>query len=225
MTPDEALSALEGDLPPAVLLLGPGAWEAARTLYAARATPFSTEAAKLTAADARAICGEAAIRPWKNQLRIYAVATDAASDAAQNILLKVIEEPPPYVRFILAGTLPPLETIMSRCPVITLDVPVPGPADDPELSRVRATVASAVRAARDGQMGLMELVLEDWDPVHVRQLALWASEAAAGQFEEFTADFMPGVTDRQALTILAALTAYPYARTAAAVALARAFRH
>jgi hypothetical protein len=214
---DEAFA----ELPPAILLLGPGGWEAGERLYEQHKSSFSARVAKLDASLARHVREQAYIRPFGKAFRVYLINLDGASDQAQNILLKVLEEPPSAVRFILVATLPPLETILSRCQVLTLAPAERSQAADrgPERSVVRI----AVRAARDGQLGLLGTAMAHWDDGHTAVLRAWAAERAADRWIDFDEEFAPGATVRQALVILGALSAYAGARSAPMVALEKAF--
>lgn len=217
MSPEEAFA----ELPPAVLLLGPGSWEAGERLYELHKSSFSGRVLKLDAENARYVREQAYIRPVGKSFRVYLIRLDEAGGAAQNILLKVVEEPPPAVRFILTAVLPPLETIVSRCQVLTLKPPEQAPEAPQEP--VRAVVAAAVRAARDGHLGVLETATARWDPAHTTVLRAWAVERAADRWVGFSENFVTGVTVRQAMTILAVLRAYEGARTAPFTALAKAF--
>jgi DNA polymerase III, delta subunit len=217
MTLDQALV----HLPSATLLLGPGGWEAGLELYEQHRSAFSGRVTQLDAANARYVADQAYIRPVGKAFRVYLINLDGASDAAQNILLKVIEEPPPTVRFILTASFPPLPTIVGRCQVLVAGPPevMPQAARTPE----QVLVSAAVRAARDGQQQVLETALHRWDPAHTVVLRAWAAERAADRWHEFDPEFVPGVTVRQAMVILAVLRAYEGAKTAPAVALQRAF--
>lgn len=217
MTADLAFA----ELPSAVLLLGPGGWEAGLELYERHRTSFSGRVNLLDAANARYVCQQAYIRPVGKTFRIYLINLDGASDQAQNILLKVLEEPPATVRFILTSALAPLDTIVSRCQVLT---PAP-PEAVPDTARTaeQSLVAAAVRGARDGQPQVLETALRRWDPAHTAVLRAWAAERAADRWVQFDKDFVPGVTVRQALVILQVLRTYEGGRTAPAVALMKAF--
>ena len=112
----------------------------------------------LTAAQARTACRFAGIAPF-GSLKVIAACTDDASAQAQNILLKVLEEPPDTVRFILVATARPLPTIMSRCQVIS----VPGEDSAPVAGqKVNAQVAAALNAAIAGDLRGLDAALAGW---------------------------------------------------------------
>jgi DNA polymerase III, delta subunit len=208
-------------LPPVLLLLGPGGWEAGERLYAQHEEAISTRVARLDAITARHIRDLAFVKPFGSLYKIFLIHLNESSEQAQNILLKLLEEPPGTARFIMTAGVPPLQTLMSRCQVLVLDAD--SPAAGGESAGAAEAVKMAVRAARDGETGVLEEALKSWDEAHTAVLRCWAAEAAADRWIDYTPDFAPGVTVRHALTILAALRAYQDARLAAAVALEKAF--
>lgn len=219
MTPDETFAAL----PPALLLLGPGSWDAALSLYEANRSSFSTKVEKLDIELARYVRAQAYIKPFGREVKVILIGLDGASAAAQDTLLKLLEEPPSYVRLILAAALPPADTVVSRCRVLVQGT-APEPGTDPETDAARQTVAAAVRAARDGHAELLAATTAKWGDVHTAQLRAWAAERAADRWLQFPEDFITGVSIPQALVILAALTAFSGSRTSHLVAFDRAFR-
>lgn len=219
MDAEKVFARLAGQLPQAVLLLGPGGWELGQRLWEVHGTPYGLVVTWLGAEDARTVRDQAWVLP-PSGVKVFLIGLDRSSAQAQNILLKTLEEPPATARFLLAASSPPLPTVTSRCQVYPVGSLAPADGD----ARVRSSVGSAVRAARDGHPMLLEMALRGWEPAHVAQLRAWAAEAAARHWCSFDADFAPGVTTRQALAILSVLGSYEGARTAAAVALERAFR-
>ena len=89
---------------------------------------------------ARALRADAYVRPNEAARKVYLIdPADALNPAAQNTLLKVLEEGPPYAAFLLvtgqAGAL--LETLRSRCE--TLSLPPEEETPDPAaLERAQA---------------------------------------------------------------------------------------
>ena len=78
---------------------------------------------EITVDQARSLRADAYIRPNEAARKVYVIdPADSLNPAAQNVLLKVVEEGPPYGAFILvaaqAGVL--LETLRSRCETLTL---------------------------------------------------------------------------------------------------------
>lgn len=121
---EAARSALEGELPPVTLLLGPksvGKTTLARHLAAHHSPgggPFLRYFERLSAGLAREIVQTAPI--LRRSPDICIIDLDNSTEAAQNILLKVLEEPPAHSRFILIASRVPLVTILSRARVYRL---------------------------------------------------------------------------------------------------------
>jgi hypothetical protein len=217
MTPDAARKVLSTYLPPAVLLVGPGSWDLA-SLLAEMHGPGEV-VRPLDADSARRIRDSAQYQPASGQ-RLFVVGLDGAGRSAQNILLKTIEEPPRWVRFILAGTRLPLDTIASRCEVYALGADA-APRSVDEQSKV--LVGGAIKAARSGSLMLLSRAIRDWEPDHTRVLWAWALEAGAERWEAFSPDFAPGVTPDQATALIEELSALGGSRLAPQVALTRVF--
>lgn len=117
---ETARLALESDLPPVTLLLGPksiGKTTLARHL-AGQPGQNAIYYEHLSAGVARSIVQGAPIRYTKIDVRV--IDLDNSTEAAQNILLKVLEEPPPHCRFILVASRAPLLTVLSRARVYRL---------------------------------------------------------------------------------------------------------
>lgn len=95
--------------------------------------------------DLRPIVSDASVAPNEGRLKIYIIpGIDKALPAAQNILLKIFEEPPEHVAFIMTAEASDrvLETIRSRA--IVIDVP---PADREScLSALRDSGVPAEKA-------------------------------------------------------------------------------
>lgn len=110
----------------------------------------------LTADLARSIKKFAATAPLGGDLKLVVACLDGASPQAFNALLKVLEEPPGSVRFILTASEPPPDTIVSRSHVYRM-----GLLGDDEVAEVlRAESPDAdpaeIRAAAEygqGQVG------------------------------------------------------------------------
>ena len=217
MTPEAAREMLCLHLPQAVLLLGPGAWELG--LGVGFVYGLQESVPVLDAETARRVRDEAQFTPPHPPL-VYLIGLDRAGQPAQNMLLKLLEEPPSWTRFILAASREPLKTIVSRCHVMPLGAEPERQEGD---SRVRGQVATAVRAARNGSQQLLSQALRGWSPEHSQVLQDWAYEAAAGRWRQFDDGFAPGVTPRQALSLLELLTRYSSSRLGSLVALSEAF--
>lgn len=85
---------------------------------------------------ARGIRDEAAILPNDGDRKVFIIRhADRMNANAQNALLKVLEEPPRYVFFVLVSSQPDvlLQTIRSRCAIYQLEPPHVSAAQDPAL--------------------------------------------------------------------------------------------
>lgn len=115
---EAARAELESALPPVTLLIGPrsvGKTTLAHHLIFHHKCRWSMDYGKLTAALAREIVESAPIR--RTALDIRVIDMDGSTEAAQNILLKVLEESPAHCRFILIASGQPLPTVVSRSQV------------------------------------------------------------------------------------------------------------
>lgn len=101
----------------------------------------------------RAIRADASLPPNDADKKVYILTNvHEMSDSAQNALLKILEEPPSYVMFVLtcAGSARVLDTVRSRCFSVSIG-PVPADdavsalmAADKSLGRERAMEAAAL---------------------------------------------------------------------------------
>jgi hypothetical protein len=225
MTPEQVLVQLAGDLPPATLVTGSGAGLVVAGLAGASGWTFWYD---LSAADARQVREEASLAA-PSGLRVIMLSLDGASDRVQDMLLKVLEEPPETTRFVLAATRSPLPTVVSRCRVLVLG------AGEPEAVTAAAAdiaaVGIAIRAARARQPSVLYQVVRDWrknaapgkEPEPVRLLRAWSAEAASGRWRVFSPHLAPGVSADRAVKLLAELARYPGSRLGPAVALETVF--
>jgi replication-associated recombination protein RarA len=114
-----AWSGLRDSRPPVLLLLGPqgtGKWLLAQHLadsqgYPRQDTFWSQVLDMDVAGTVQAFLRTAGVTP---QGKLVILDLDGASAAAQNALLKTLEEPPGRARFILVASEPPLPTVVSR---------------------------------------------------------------------------------------------------------------
>jgi hypothetical protein len=215
VTPDQVAARLV-DLPPATLVLGPGAWP----LVARSAAPHWMMHEVTSAEEARKIRAAAYILPSAHGTRVIAVNMGGASAQVQNMLLKVLEEPPSSTRFVLAAEERPLPTVVSRCRVLVLGSQGDRQAPD---GRDMAAVGTALKAVLSGQTALLAQTVRAWLPVHAALLTQWAAEAASGCWRDFGPDFAPGVSPDRALRLLAELRAREGTRLGPLVALDRVF--
>ena len=103
----------------------------------------------------RAAAADAAIRPNEGQKKIYLIPRAHNMLApAQNALLKIIEEPPPYGAFLLLAENPDLllPTVRSRCVELAL-APLPGALMAAELRRRFPETSGEARAAAAARSG------------------------------------------------------------------------
>jgi DNA polymerase III, delta subunit len=193
------IEALERDLPPATLLLGPepGAlvWDAYRAVMKAHLVHKADALFRrhVSAADARNIVRFAQTAPF-GPFKVVIALLDGSTPQAQNILLKVLEEPPGTIRFVLAATERPLPTIVSRCQVVT----VPGAGTAREgVREAERQVNAAMQAALAGDLHGLDQALKGWGDAQHAVLGLLAAEAAARDAH--------GLTRHQARRMLGAL--------------------
>lgn len=74
-------------------------------------------------------------------LRIFSIDGDDASIQAYNAMLKILEEPPPGVVFIITASKPPIQTVVSRCTYLMVP-----PLTGDELKSVLAFKGMSERA-------------------------------------------------------------------------------
>jgi DNA polymerase-3 subunit delta' len=105
----------------------------------------------------RDVIDRANYRPFEGRTRVVIIdEADAMVPAAQNALLKTLEEPPPSSVFLLVTSRPDvlLATVRSRCPRLTFR---PLPPEDIAEALVRrgrpAAEARAIAATADGSLG------------------------------------------------------------------------
>ncbi len=112
--------------------------------------------AEIKVEQARKIRDEAAILPNDGSRKVFILhGADHMNTSAQNALLKVLEEPPRYVFFVLtaaqSGLL--LQTIRSRCTIYQLaPQPMPLPDDPALLEPAQAFLHALVHADEYGMM-------------------------------------------------------------------------
>ena len=97
---------------------------------------------EITVDQIRALRSDAYIRPNEGRRKVYVIApADAMNPAAQNALLKVLEEGPAYAAFLLDAAQPGklLDTVRSRCELLTL--PPAEERADPETEQQAAALA------------------------------------------------------------------------------------
>ena len=133
---------------------------------AAEAERKGTRNASITIDTVRGLKDEAYQRPNEGRKRVYLIAeAEALNDASVSALLKVLEEPPPYVLFLLVA--PSVEavlpTIRSRCQPVALRA-LPRAAVAAWLVREHGAdeeTAARVAALAGGRPGAALTLLED----------------------------------------------------------------
>lgn len=108
-------------------------------VYRAALAPDKRE---ITVDQVRALRADAYVRPNEGRRKVYRIdPADAMNAAAQNALLKVLEEGPAYAAFLLLAGQPGLllDTVRSRCEPLSLSPEETPP--DPELLERAAALA------------------------------------------------------------------------------------
>jgi hypothetical protein len=212
---EAARAALERALPSVALLLGPagtGKATLAEHLVVHHDIHKSNviRILKLDADSARAIVSVCDHIP-QGGLRVIIIELDGSSEAAQNIILKALEETPDPLRFILLASETPLATIMSRAQVFRTGYMGEGQiatilralGKDPALAargggtvagalaaeketdeaaqREGSVVAAAVRAAAAGEWEAMNRSMRGWHGSHSRVLISWCINVMVGR--------------------------------------------
>ena len=106
-----------------------------------RTTP-APDKTEITVDQIRALRSDAYIRPNEGRRKVYVITpADAMNPAAQNALLKVLEEGPAYAAFLLDAAQPGrlLDTVRSRCEPLSL--PPEEDKADPETQKKAAALA------------------------------------------------------------------------------------
>lgn len=171
---------------------------------------------KLSADEARYLKTFASRAPMSSAHRLAVVRLDDASEAALNALLKLLEEPPESIRFLLMAQGKPLDTVASRAMTFRM-----GLLGDDEVAAVlrahgmspeeaetaaragRGQVARALRSsALSGAKGrvlnvlravaqrdpdLFEAAMKEWGGAEHELLWTWAAEAVSGRWAVFSA--------------------------------------
>lgn len=103
---------------------------------------LSPEGREIVVGQARRLRAQLFIRPHEGRRKIAVVEAQALNVHAQNALLSVLEEPPPYAVFFLLTDAPTslLPTIRSRCVEERLPPPARGAAASPEAEAVLAAL-------------------------------------------------------------------------------------
>ena len=153
---------------------------------------------EIVADQARALRSDAYIRPNEGVRKVYIIdPADTMNPAAQNALLKVLEDGPDYTAFLLLTAQPGLllGTIRSRCE--TLRLPPEEEPKDPELERRGAELAHLLLTGSEWEVaqGLTALELEKWKGGQLLDLMAAAEPVVAAEL----------VRNRRAVSVLRAL--------------------
>lgn len=209
---------LRAELPPVVLLRGPrsvGKHTMAKALVAHHGAltyetrdidPLTSELAR----EIKLLCTKVPMGP----MRAFIIAIDTATEAALNTMLKTLEEPPPFARFILLAEQPTLVTIASRsvvCPMGLLSddamrallshrgmVGTPlelailkggGQVDTAtggmDLEAGRAKVVSVINALSRRDVDLLNEAMSEWSDEAHALLRVWCTEAVTRRWRVF----------------------------------------
>ncbi len=118
---------------------------------------------KLTVAQATQIVAEAAIRPVEGDMKLFIISDfDAAAALFQNKLLKILEEPPEGVYFLLGATSlsPVLDTVRSRVRLLEIPPFTRGQIYSALQRRGNDARNGEISAACGGILGVAENMLE-----------------------------------------------------------------
>ncbi len=238
---DSVVASLEAYLPSVTLLLGPehvGKKTIAKYIMDRYAWPLDRMwISRPTVSQVQEVAKFATYAPF-GPCRVVVLCLDAATPSARNALLKLLEEPPATVRFILVSAwLPPatiksraqtfacgflqdaaVEAVLQSCGVDADTAKVQAPRGAGQVrpaleavGRTRSMVLSALRAASSGDSLTLSAALRNWDVACQRMLVVWCQEATSGRWRLFEAsDCSVGCTF--AWRVLASLAALGKAR-------------
>ena len=131
----------------------------------------------------RALRADAYIRPNEGRRKVYLITpADAMNPAAQNALLKVLEEGPDYAAFLLDAAQPGmlLDTVRSRCEQLAL--PPEEGEPDPALEQKAAGLARLLLTGTELEtaQALVELELEKPKPDQLSRLLTEVERQVSG---------------------------------------------
>ena len=142
---------------------------------------------EITVDQIRALRSDAYIRPNEGRRKVYVIApADAMNPAAQNALLKVLEEGPAYAAFLLDAAQPGrlLDTVRSRCELLTL--PRSEERADPETEQKAAALARLFLSGTELEtaQALAELTLKKPKPDELSALLLEVERQTSRQLAQ-----------------------------------------
>lgn len=238
-----------------VLLTGPdsvGKATIARQAALDAVPPYDfCEIRKLTSDGARALQDFAGTFALSGSRKVILIDLDGASAQACNQLLKVLEEPPDYVYFLLVASEPVLPTIASRSVILRFGLlpdeavydilvgqgmspdaarrvaPLGGGRVEPALQWVhdgasRTRLSRVLKAVSQRDAVQLDQALRDWDDAAHELLEVWAAEAGSGRWRVFDATFAPGIGRGHGRAILGNLGRLPLASSRLAASAALA---
>lgn len=126
----------------------------------------STEGVTITVEQTRQLVSRAYVSPGAGKWRILIVEdADRMAERTTNVLLKAIEEPPPFTVWILCTPSPKdvMPTIRSRCRILTLAIPQPQDIAELLVRRLGVSHEDALTAARASQshIGIAKALLTE----------------------------------------------------------------
>jgi len=136
----------------------------------------------------RALRADAYVRPNEGRRKVYVIdPADAMNPAAQNALLKVLEEGPAYAAFLLLADRPGLllDTVRSRCEHLALP-PESAPAN-PELAERAASLAKLLLTGDElaAAQALVALELEKPKPDQLAALLAQVEEQVSRRLAQY----------------------------------------
>lgn len=190
--------ALEADLPPVTLLRGP------RSVGKTTLALYLAGYHRVLPGDLRQIDGTLLvddvreIRRWSTRAglgphKIVIACLDGASLPAQHALLKLLEEPPPTVRFLLTSATPILATIASRCRVYPLGRLTA--EEIAEILRRQGVPAGRAAAGASRADGRVDLALSRHQPDAARTTVLALVAAVAARDAQLLDEALTGADD------------------------------
>lgn len=189
---------------------------------------------RLTINESRAITRFTSLPPT-GERKLVIIRLSGATEAAQNALLKTLEESPAWVHFILVGQSAPIPTITSRAqtfrftPLAAEDVSqilqrvkrmTPGAAkvlserskgsvkealNYHHTNELKPQVAIVLRAFRERNPNILEKVALSWTEEHTDLLTNWCYERMSGRWKIFSEAESGIDDDRVPMRILQAL--------------------
>jgi len=187
----DVVLAVRDHLPPVTLLLGPpgvGKWLAARVIAGLHHYPehdVYQNKSGLKSGNAEDIQRFAQTAGATPAGKLVMACLDESSEAAQAMLLKVLEEPPPGVKFLLTASQPPLPTVVSRCQVLRCGLLTPEQVEQVLVAQgVEARKARTASVICGGSVSGALALADSAEPVlqRVKQALKAASDKSPGEF-------------------------------------------